>query len=100
MTSMQVVAISAPGDSSSLVFQNRITPGPEGSNLLIRVRAIGMNRADSLQRQGLYPMPPGLGDVPGLEPAGEVAAVGPDVKRFKAGDRVFALVAEGAYSEY
>ena len=100
MTSMQVVAISAPGDSSSLVFQNRIKPVPEGSNLLIRVRAIGMNRADSLQRQGLYPMPPGLGDVPGLELAGEVAAVGPDVERFKAGDRVFALVAEGAYGEY
>ena len=100
MTMMQVVAISTPGDSTSLVFETRAKPVPNGAGMLVRVRAIGMNRADSLQRQGLYPMPPGLGNVPGLELAGEVAAVGPDVGRYKPGDRVFALVAEGAYAEY
>lgn len=97
---MQAVAISHPGDVSSLVFETRRIPSAKGANLVVRVRAIGINRADSLQRQGLYPMPPGLGNVPGLELAGEVEAIGPDVQRYKVGDRVFALVAEGAYAEY
>ena len=97
---MQAVAISHPGDVASLVFETRRIPSAKGANLVVRVRAIGINRADSLQRQGLYPMPPGLGNVPGLELAGEVEAIGPDVQRYKVGDRVFALVAEGAYAEY
>ena len=79
---MQAVAISHPGDVSSLVFETRRIPSAKGANLVVRVRAIGINRADSLQRQGLYPMPPGLGNVPGLELAGEVEAIGPDVQRY------------------
>ncbi len=100
MNSMQVVAIQAPGDVSALVFEARERPVASATNLVVRVHAVGINRADSLQRQGLYPMPPGLGNVPGLELSGEVVAVGPDVSRFRPGDRVFGLVAEGAYAEY
>jgi putative PIG3 family NAD(P)H quinone oxidoreductase len=79
------------------------TPGPE--ELLVRVQAAGVNRADCLQRQGNYKVPPGVGDlVPGLEIAGVVEAVGPGVGSagggFARGDRVFGLVAEGAYAEY
>ena len=81
-----------------------MTAGPEPEagpgELLVRVRAAGVNRADCLQRAGAYPMPPGLGNVPGLEVAGEVVGTGPGAGAFAAGDRVFALVAEGGYAEY
>ena len=68
--------------------------------LLVGVGAAGVSRADCLQRAGTYPMPPGLGNVPGLEIAGEVAATGADAESFRVGDRVFGLVAEGGYAEY
>jgi NADPH2:quinone reductase len=76
------------------------TPLPREDEVLIRVRAIGVNRPDVLQRSGLYPPPPGANPVLGLECAGEVAASGTAVSAFKPGDKVTALANGGAYAEY
>ena len=78
----------------------RPTPAPGSGELLVRVEAAGVNRPDILQRLGQYPPPPGISDVPGLEVAGTVSAVGPDVSRWREGDSVCALVAGGGYAEY
>ncbi len=67
---------------------------------LIKVEAAGVNRPDVLQRRGLYPPPPGASEIPGLEIAGEVVALGEGTKRFNIGDKVCALVAGGGYAEY
>ena len=77
------------------------TPTPMAREVLVRVHASALNRADLLQRIGRYPAPPGWpGDVPGLEFAGEVAATGSDAVRWRTGDRVFGLVGGGAHAEY
>ncbi len=78
----------------------RPTPAPGPGELLVRVEAAGVNRPDILQRLGQYPPPPGISDLPGLEVAGTVSAVGPDVSRWREGDSVCALVAGGGYAEY
>ena len=78
----------------------RPTPAPGSGELLVRVEAAGVNRPDILQRLGQYPPPPGISDLPGLEVAGTVSAVGPDVSRWREGDSVCALVAGGGYAEY
>jgi NADPH:quinone reductase len=67
---------------------------------LVKVHAFGINRPDILQRQGLYPMPPGVTQVPGLEVAGEVVAIGAEVTQFKLGDKVCGLTNGGGYAEY
>ncbi|HEX8066750.1 MAG TPA: zinc-binding dehydrogenase [Thermoleophilaceae bacterium] len=83
-----------------LVVEDRDDPRPGAGELLVRVRAAGLNGADMLQRRGLYPAPPGAPqDVPGLELAGEVAALGPGASRFEEGDRVMAVVAGGGQAE-
>lgn len=97
---MKVITLPQYGGPEVLTVAEAPKPEPGPDQILVRVRAIGVNRADGLQRQGLYPMPPGLSDVPGLELAGEVAALGPGVNEHAVGDRVFGLVAEGAYAEY
>ncbi len=75
-------------------------PVPGSGEVLVRVRAAGLNGADMLQRRGLYPAPPGApADIPGLELAGEVAACGPGAERFKPGDRVMGIVAGGGQAE-
>jgi putative PIG3 family NAD(P)H quinone oxidoreductase len=74
------------------------TPGPE--QVLVRVRATALNRADTLQRKGVYPPPPGESEVLGLELAGEVESWGPGVKGFRKGQRVFGLVGGGGYGQY
>lgn len=74
------------------------TPGP--GQLLVRVRTSALNRADTLQREGLYPPPPGESEVPGLELAGDVAGWGDGVTGFKEGQRIFGLVGGGGYAEY
>jgi putative PIG3 family NAD(P)H quinone oxidoreductase len=83
-----------------LVAAERPTPEPGPGEVLIRVAAAGVNRPDVMQRQGRYPPPPGASDVPGLEVAGAVAAVGDGVPEWKAGDRVCALVSGGGYADY
>ena len=99
-TSMTAIGIKAPGGPEMLVPEQRPMPVPGEGELLIRVRAAGVNRPDVMQRKGLYPAPKGAPDIPGLEIAGEIAALGPAIKRWKEGDRVMALVVGGGYAEY
>jgi NADPH2:quinone reductase len=98
---MRAVVITRPGGPEVLEIQERPTPIPRAGEILVRVRASAINRADLLQRQGLYPAPPGAPtDIPGLEYAGEVVAVSPGVSRWKEGDRVFGITGGGAYAEF
>ena len=83
-----------------LVPEKRPVPIPGDGEILVKVAAAGVNRPDVMQRMGLYPPPPGAPDIPGLEIAGEVVALGANVKRWKLGDRVMALVVGGGYAEY
>jgi NADPH:quinone reductase-like Zn-dependent oxidoreductase len=81
-------------------LQERPDPVPGYGQLLVRVRAAGLNNADLIQRRGGYPAPPDApSDLPGLELAGEVAAIGGGVLRFRPGDRVMAVVGGGAQAE-
>jgi NADPH2:quinone reductase len=97
---MTAIAISAPGGPEVLVPEERDVPKPGASEILVKVAAAGVNRPDVMQRKGQYPPPPGAPDIPGLEIAGEVAAVGGKAARWKVGDKVTALVAGGGYAEY
>jgi len=97
---MTAIAISAPGGPEVLVPEERDVPKPGASEILVKVAAAGVNRPDVMQRTWQYPPPPGAPDIPGLEIAGEVAAVGGKVARWKVGDKVTALVAGGGYAEY
>lgn len=97
---MQAIAIAEPGGPGVLRAGDFPVPRPRASEVLVRVVAAGVNRPDVLQRQGKYPLPPDASPLPGLEVAGEVVAVGSDVTRWKAGDRVMALTHGGGYAEY
>jgi NADPH2:quinone reductase len=97
---MMAIGIKAPGGPEMLVPEQRAVPSPGASEILVKVAAAGVNRPDVMQRQGLYPPPPGAPDIPGLEIAGDVVALGANVKRWKVGDRVMALVVGGGYAEY
>ena len=99
-TVMTVIGIKAPGGPEMLVPMESPVPTPGEGEILLKVAAAGVNRPDVMQRQGLYPPPPGAPDIPGLEIAGEVVALGQGVKRWKVGDRVMALVIGGGYAEY
>jgi putative PIG3 family NAD(P)H quinone oxidoreductase len=97
---MRCVEIQKPGGPEVLRLAERPTPVPGANEVLIRVAAAGVNRPDVLQRKGLYPPPPGASDLPGLEVAGEITALGPGVSTRKAGERVCALLTGGGYAEY
>jgi putative PIG3 family NAD(P)H quinone oxidoreductase len=97
---MTAIAIAAPGGPEVLRPEKRPLPVPGASEILVRVRAAGVNRPDVMQRRGQYAPPPGASDIPGLEIAGEVAAAGPGATRFRTGEEVTALVAGGGYAEY
>jgi len=97
---MTVIGIKAAGGPEMLVPEERAVQAPGAGEILVKVAAAGVNRPDVRQRQGTYPPPKGATDIPGLEIAGEVAAVGPDVKRWKLGDKVCALVVGGGYAQY
>ena len=88
------------GGPENLIMTKRDTPQINKNELLIKVEAAGVNRPDIMQRQGLYPPPPGASDIPGLEVAGEVVAINTNKSRFKIGDKVCALVSGGGYSSY
>jgi len=97
---VKAVEISQPGGPEVLRLTERPAPIPGAGEVLVRVEAAGVNRPDILQRLGHYPPPAGVSDLPGLEVAGTVAAVGPNVSRWREGDSVCALVAGGGYAEY
>lgn len=93
---MRVIEIN----QTLLTPAERAVPVPSGQQVLVRVAAAGVNRPDVMQRQGLYPPPPGASDIPGLEIAGTVVAVGDEVEHVRIGDAVCALVTGGGYAEY
>src|SRR4029079_10080417 len=116
--SMTVIAIRAPGGPDVLVPEQRPVPQPGEGEVLVKIAAAGVtrpdvmarhghnataagvNRSDGMQRQGNYPPPKGATDIPGLEIAGEVVALGSGVTRWKTGDTVMALVVGGGYADY
>ena len=97
---MKVIDVPQPGGPAALVVAQRPVPSPQPTEVLIKIAAAGINRADVLQRKGGYPPPPGAPSYPGLEASGIVAAVGSAVRDFKVGDRVCALLQGGGYAEY
>jgi NADPH:quinone reductase len=97
---MRAIEITSPGAPDVLKPTQRPVPDPAVNEVLIQVAAAGVNRPDVLQRKGGYPPPPGASDIPGLEVAGTVVAVGAQVRDWKTGDKVCALVTGGGYAEY
>ena len=99
-TKMTAIEISEPGGPEVLVPGERPVPSPGPEEVLIKVEAAGVNRPDVMQRQGMYPPPPGAPDTPGLEVSGEVVALGPDASGVAVGDKVCVLVTGGGYAQY
>jgi NADPH:quinone reductase len=97
---MTVIEIAAPGGPEQLKTAVRPVPTPGEDEVLIRVEAAGVNRPDVMQRQGRYPPPPGASDLPGMEIAGEVVALGPKVSGVSLGDKVTSLLPGGGYAGY
>lgn len=97
---MRAVEITKPGGPEVLAVTQRPVPSPAPAEVLIEIHAAGINRPDVFQRMGRYDPPPGASDIPGLEVAGIVTALGPDVTGLAVGDRVCALVAGGGYAEF
>jgi NADPH:quinone reductase len=97
---MTVVEIAAPGGPEQLKTALRPVPKPGDNEVLVRVEAAGVNRPDIMQRQGRYPPPPGASDLPGMEIAGEVVALGPKVSGVSLGDKVASLLPGGGYAGY
>ncbi|MGC2324218.1 MAG: NAD(P)H-quinone oxidoreductase [Terriglobales bacterium] len=98
---MRAAIITRPGGPEVLEVRDVPTPKPAADQVLVRVHAAGLNRADILQRRGHYPPPPGVSqDIPGMEFAGEVAELGPEARQWQKGQRVFGIAAAGCYAEY
>lgn len=97
---MTAITIPTPGGPEALVPAERPVPLPRKGEILVKVAAAGVNRPDVMQRRGLYPPPPGAPDIPGLEIAGTVVALGEGASRYKVGDQVCALVIGGGYAQY
>ena len=96
---MRIVAVTTPGGPENLTITDAPAPVAGNGDVVISVRAAGVNRADLLQRQGHYPPPPGVSDVIGLEVSGTVQSVGDDVTGWNVGDPCMALLAGGGYAE-
>ncbi|WP_446811926.1 NAD(P)H-quinone oxidoreductase [Methylomonas sp. 2BW1-5-20] len=97
---MRAIDIYRTAESTDLILTDQPLPTPTSHQVLIKVAAAGVNRPDLLQRQGLYPPPPGASSVLGLEVAGTIAALGSEVHNFKVGDSVCSLLTGGGYAEY
>ena len=97
---MKAIEITKPGDADVLMATSRPVPTPKNSEVLIKVRAAGVNRPDVMQRAGLYPPPKGASDIPGLEVSGTIVAAGDAVTGLQVNQSVCALVAGGGYAEY
>ena len=99
-STMRAVEITQPGKPEVLKIGSRPVPQPKPGEVLIKVAAAGVNRPDVMQRTGHYPVPPGASDIPGLELAGAIVALGEGVREWRVGDAVTALVQGGGYAEY
>ena len=97
---MRCIEVQEPGPSAKLAVVERPAPEPKSGEVLIEVAAAGVNRPDLVQRQGAYPPPPGASDILGLEIAGKIAALGPDVTGLSVGQEVCALVTGGGYATH
>jgi putative PIG3 family NAD(P)H quinone oxidoreductase len=97
---MTVVEIAAPGGPEQLKTSVRPIPQPGENEVLVRVHAAGVNRPDVMQRQGRYPPPPGASDLPGMEIAGEIVALGANVSGLSVGDKITSLLPGGGYAAY
>lgn len=98
---MKAVVITQPGGPDVLELEERPIPSPTGDQVLIEVKAAGVNRPDTFQRKGNYPAPAGApSDIPGLEVSGVVAKCGPEVTQWKGGDKICALLGGGGYAEF
>lgn len=97
---MTVIEITEPGGPEKLAVNHRPVPQPAPGEVLIKVATAGVNRPDCLQRQGGYPPPPGASDIPGLEVAGNIVALGEGVTEWRISDEVCALLTGGGYAEY
>ncbi len=98
---MRCIDVTAPGGPETLLIVTQPVPQPGEGEVLVRVRAAGLNRADLLQRQGYYPPPPGASPILGMEISGEIAQASDEpTSRWRMGDAVCALVAGGGYAEY
>jgi len=97
---MTAVEIAAPGGPEQLKPAVRPMPQPGEGEVLVRVQAAGVNRPDVMQRQGRYPPPPGASDLPGMEIAGEIVALGPKVSGWSVGDKITSLLPGGGYAQY
>src|SRR5689334_22934812 len=97
---MRAVEITQPGGPEVLKIGSRPVPRPKSGEVLIRVAAAGVNRPDTMQRAGNYPVPPEASDIPGLELAGSIVSLGDGVNGLRVGDNVTALVQGGGYAEY
>ena len=97
---MTAIEIARPGGPEVLVATSRPLPTPGPREVLVEVRAAGVNGPDALQRKGVYDPPPGASDIPGLEIAGTVRAVGSEVSRFAVGEAVMALIPGGGYAQF
>jgi putative PIG3 family NAD(P)H quinone oxidoreductase len=96
---MKAITIPTPGDADALVLEEVPTPEVAAGEVLVRVAAAGVNRADLMQRQGFYPPPPGASAYPGLEVSGTISALGDEVTGWAVGDQVCALLSGGGYAE-
>lgn len=97
---MKAVLLKDYGDPANLYIGDYETPRPKPTEILVRVEATALNRADTMQRRGQYPPPPGASPILGLELAGEVTEIGSQVSKWKKGDKVCSLLAGGGYAEY
>lgn len=97
---MKAILVKQPGDAGQLVLGDSPDPVPGEREILVKIKATALNRADILQRRGLYPPPPGASEILGLEFSGVVERPGPKCSRWRVGDRVFGLLAGGGYAEY
>ena len=97
---MRAVEITQHGGPEVLKIGTRPVPQPKAGEVLIKVAAAGVNRPDTMQRAGNYPVPPGASDIPGLELAGSIVATGEGVRDWRVGDMATALVQGGGYAEY
>lgn len=97
---MQAVLVKAPGGPEQLYLGQAPDPRVKDHQVLVKIKATGVNRADTLQRRGMYPPPPGESEILGLEMAGEVVETGPGCERLKPGDKVFGILSGGGYAQY